>query len=144
MYRQLYKTSILGDPGRSGGIVRIDLAGLSDTDRQAFLAALLELDPPLTYRPTSPRQGYDLPTFDYLDGTSWRSQAACKGLPNELFFPEQGDSQRRTRAAKKVCWVCPVREQCLDYALETGSRWGIWGGMTEKERRNARRRRRRA
>lgn len=84
----------------------------------------------------------DVPSFDYLDG-SWREDAACRGLDNDLFFPEQGGQPKAT-AAKRVCAVCPVTQDCLDYALETGSRWGIWGGMTEKERRNARRRRRRA
>lgn len=115
--------------------MRIDL---SDTDRQAVLYAMLQLDPPL--RPKSARPGYDAPTFDYLDG-SWRHDAACKELDTDLFFPEQGASRRRIQAAKNVCRVCPVSTECLDYALGTGSHGGIWGGMVERERQKVRRRR---
>lgn len=122
--------------------MRIDLAGLSDTDRQAFLSALSELDPPLSFGPTNYRHRDDSPVFDYLDAP-WRQEAACKELDSNLFFPGPGASKHRIQAAKNVCRVCPVITECLDYALETGSHGGIWGGMVERERQNARRRRQR-
>ena len=50
----------------------------------------------------------------------------------EAFFPEKGGS---TREAKKVCMACEVRVECLDYALENDERFGIWGGLSERERR---------
>ena len=56
----------------------------------------------------------------------------------DLFFPERGAS---TREAKEVCRGCVVREDCLEYALANGEKFGIWGGLSERERRKIRRRR---
>ena len=55
----------------------------------------------------------------------------------EAFFPEKGGS---TREAKKVCQSCHVRSECLDYALANDERFGIWGGMSERERRRLKKR----
>lgn len=68
------------------------------------------------------------------DGTEeqWRADALCAQVDPELFFPEKGGS---TRGAKKVCGSCEVREQCLAYALANDQRFGIWGGLSERERR---------
>lgn len=70
----------------------------------------------------------------------WRAHAACSGYPNTLFFPtadglEEGSIER----AKAICAVCPVIDECLQYALETNQRSGIWGGTSEKERKSLRR-----
>lgn len=67
---------------------------------------------------------------------SWQSDALCAQTDPEAFFPEKGGS---TREAKKVCESCEVRSQCLDYALENDERFGIWGGLSERERRKLRR-----
>src|SRR6516162_9254905 len=69
---------------------------------------------------------------------SWQLQANCMGVDPDLFFPERGAS---TREAKEVCRGCVVREDCLEYALANGEKFGIWGGMSERERRRIRRRR---
>lgn len=69
---------------------------------------------------------------------SWQDQANCLGVDPELFFPERGAS---TREAKEVCKGCAVREACLEYALTTGEKFGIWGGLSERERRRIRRQR---
>jgi WhiB family redox-sensing transcriptional regulator len=67
----------------------------------------------------------------------WPSQAACRGAePDELFVP--GAAQNR---AKAVCMGCPVRTECLADALDNRTEFGIWGGMTERERRALLRRR---
>jgi WhiB family transcriptional regulator, redox-sensing transcriptional regulator len=66
----------------------------------------------------------------------WQSRANCMGVDPELFFPERGSS---TREAKEVCRGCVVREDCLEYALANGEKFGIWGGMSERERRRVRR-----
>lgn len=71
----------------------------------------------------------------------WVDHANCLGLDPALFFPGQGES---TKEAKAVCTGCTVRVECLDYALETGERFGIWGGKSERERRRMRGDRRRA
>lgn len=71
---------------------------------------------------------------------SWMRRALCAntpGLTDEAFFPERGES---TREAKAVCAQCPVREACLEYGL--GERFGIWGGMSERQRQRVRRQRR--
>jgi WhiB family redox-sensing transcriptional regulator len=66
----------------------------------------------------------------------WQTQANCMGVDPDLFFPERGAS---TREAKEVCRGCVVREDCLEYALANGEKFGIWGGMSERERRRLRR-----
>lgn len=70
----------------------------------------------------------------------WRARAACSGYPNTLFFPA-GDTpdEGSLDKAKAICSVCPVIEDCLEYALETNQRSGIWGGTSEKERKSLRR-----
>lgn len=70
---------------------------------------------------------------------SWRDDALCAQVDvGDLFFPEKGGS---TQAAKLVCQLCDVRQQCLDFALDTDERHGIWGGLSDRERRVLRRRR---
>jgi WhiB family redox-sensing transcriptional regulator len=66
----------------------------------------------------------------------WQSRANCMGVDPDLFFPERGAS---TREAKEVCRGCVVRENCLEYALANGEKFGIWGGLSERERRRVRR-----
>ncbi len=67
----------------------------------------------------------------------WQERALCAQTDPEAFFPEKGGS---TREAKKVCTSCEVRAECLDYALANDERFGIWGGLSERERRKLRRR----
>jgi WhiB family transcriptional regulator, redox-sensing transcriptional regulator len=72
----------------------------------------------------------------------WRQRAACRDEDPELFFPvsDTGPGARQAEQAKAVCARCPVRELCLDYALDSGLDHGIFGGTTETERRELRRR----
>lgn len=65
------------------------------------------------------------------DERKWQDDALCAQVDPEAFFPEKGGS---TRQPKKICKSCEVREECLEYALETSQRFGIWGGMSERER----------
>ena len=69
---------------------------------------------------------------------TWQTKANCMGVDPDLFFPERGAS---TREAKEVCRGCVVREDCLEYALANGEKFGIWGGLSERERRRLRRQR---
>lgn len=66
----------------------------------------------------------------------WHTEAACRGLNPDLFYGETSD---HATDAKAVCATCPVRQECLDYALSNGEYYGIWGGMSERERRSMRR-----
>ncbi len=66
----------------------------------------------------------------------WQDRALCAQTDPEAFFPEKGGS---TREAKKVCRGCEVRAECLEYALEHDERFGIWGGLSERERRRMKR-----
>jgi WhiB family redox-sensing transcriptional regulator len=67
---------------------------------------------------------------------SWQDKALCAQVDPDLFFPERGDS---TLPAKRICARCEVRAECLDAALARGERWGIWGGLSEHQRRQLRR-----
>lgn len=70
----------------------------------------------------------------------WTSRAACLGSDPDLFFPigSSGPALRQEAQAKAVCARCPVRTDCLGYALATGQAAGVWGGATEEERREIR------
>ena len=67
----------------------------------------------------------------------WQERALCAQTDPEAFFPEKGGS---TREAKRVCMSCDVRSECLEYALAHDERFGIWGGLSERERRRLKRR----
>lgn len=66
----------------------------------------------------------------------WQDRALCAQTDPEAFFPEKGGS---TREAKKICLGCEVRSECLEYALAHDERFGIWGGLSERERRRLKR-----
>ncbi|MFB7224259.1 WhiB family transcriptional regulator [Streptomyces sp. NPDC002596] len=76
---------------------------------------------------------------------NWRMQAACRDEDPDLFFPigSTGPALVQTEEAKEVCRGCPVREQCLEWAMENGQDSGVWGGLGEAERRALKRRTRR-
>ncbi len=76
----------------------------------------------------------------------WRRAAACRNMDTELFFPrgETGAPLEQTLAAKAVCGGCPVRSPCLEFAMATRQEYGVFGGLTEQERRSLARRRARA
>ncbi len=79
--------------------------------------------------------------LEVLDGDAdellWQERALCAQTDPEAFFPEKGGS---TREAKRVCLSCDVRGECLDYALFNDERFGIWGGLSERERRKLKKR----
>lgn len=66
----------------------------------------------------------------------WREQALCAQTDPESFFPEKGCS---TKDAKSICALCPVRAECLAEAIEQDERFGVWGGLSERERRRLKR-----
>jgi WhiB family redox-sensing transcriptional regulator len=67
----------------------------------------------------------------------WQERALCSQTDPEAFFPEKGGS---TREAKRICSRCEVKSECLEYALGHDERFGIWGGLSERERRKLKRR----
>jgi WhiB family transcriptional regulator, redox-sensing transcriptional regulator len=77
----------------------------------------------------------------YNDGSddplAWQGDALCAETDPEAFFPEKGGS---TREAKKICAQCDVKAQCLEFALSIDARFGIWGGLSERERRKLKKR----
>lgn len=75
-------------------------------------------------------------TPEELQQASWQDRALCSQTDPEAFFPEKGGS---TREAKRVCLGCDVRRECLEYALTHDERFGIWGGLSERERRRVKR-----
>ena len=68
---------------------------------------------------------------------SWQERSLCAHTDPEAYFPEKGGS---TREAQQVCDGCEVRSECLEYALENDERFGIWGGLSERERRKLKKR----
>ncbi|MFM7534397.1 MAG: WhiB family transcriptional regulator [Acidimicrobiales bacterium] len=76
--------------------------------------------------------------YDDHNEAQWQDEANCLGVDPDLFFPERGAS---TREAKAVCRACAVRSECLEFALANGEKFGIWGGLSERERRRIRRQR---
>jgi WhiB family redox-sensing transcriptional regulator len=73
---------------------------------------------------------------------TWHIKAACRGPESELFFPpsfpeRREDREAREARAKTICLECHVRQDCLDFALRVREPHGIWGGLTEAERRRA-------
>jgi WhiB family redox-sensing transcriptional regulator len=70
---------------------------------------------------------------------TWRQRAACRGLDADIFYPVSDDDAYHAQA---VCNACPVRQPCLEHALTFREREGIWGGLTERERRRLIRQRR--
>lgn len=73
---------------------------------------------------------------DETEEFTWQDRALCAQTDPEAFFPEKGGS---TREAKRVCRSCEVRSECLEYALQHDERFGIWGGLSERERRRLKR-----
>ncbi|MPY84203.1 MAG: WhiB family transcriptional regulator [Actinophytocola sp.] len=75
--------------------------------------------------------------FDITEEQDWQERALCAQTDPEAFFPEKGGS---TREAKRICQGCEVRSECLEYALAHDERFGIWGGLSERERRKLKKR----
>ena len=69
---------------------------------------------------------------------AWQDLANCRGADPDLFFPERGAS---TRTAKSICRECSVQAECIEFAIVSSEKFGIWGGMSERERRKIRRQR---
>jgi len=73
-----------------------------------------------------------------VEDLSWQDYSNCRGGDANLFFPERGAS---TRKAKSICTSCEVRTECLEFAISQGEKFGIWGGLSERERRRIRKER---
>lgn len=81
------------------------------------------------------------PAFDW-DEDNWRLRASCQTTLSDLFFPVGNGvaALEQIEGAKEVCEACPVRAECLEFALKTNQEAGIWGGTSEEERRKLRKR----
>ncbi|NEW40393.1 WhiB family transcriptional regulator [Nocardia cyriacigeorgica] len=90
-------------------------------------------------RDSAPQLSLVVPGFDEMFESieeQWQERALCAQTDPEAFFPEKGGS---TREAKRICMGCEVRDECLEYALAHDERFGIWGGLSERERRRLKR-----
>jgi len=67
----------------------------------------------------------------HLRSENWMEEALCSQVDPDLFFPEKGAASDAARACR-ICESCPVQKQCLQFAVRTGTRWGVWGGVTER------------
>ena len=107
-------------------------------DRDALLRALdagLVRDPDVAWldpgHPAETSPVLFIPAEETAD-LAWQSRALCGGTDGDAFFPKKGGS---SQAAKRVCARCEVKAECLQYALDHDERFGVWGGLTGKERR---------
>jgi WhiB family redox-sensing transcriptional regulator len=80
-------------------------------------------------------------TITSLESLRWQAHAACRGEMGHDFYPPANGERRperrlRESRAKAVCARCPVRAECLDMAVANGERYGVWGGLTDAERRS--------
>lgn len=80
--------------------------------------------------------------FNRQVGLQWRERGACHGLDPTIFFPDEEDDE--ALEAKGICEECSVRVACLEHALASREKEGVWGGATAKERRRIIRQRRRS
>lgn len=87
--------------------------------------------------------------YERRNPQDWMDQAKCHGLPGNLFYAEYQHNNSQVQEARSVCrgthldhpGVCPVIQECLDYAINNGERYGVWGGCSERERRRIKRQR---
>jgi WhiB family transcriptional regulator, redox-sensing transcriptional regulator len=131
--------ALAGAPVQESGLEAEDLADGGDLGNGGEVTSLhrereLEQRPDQAVWIGIPGIGQD---FDDEGELGWQADALCAQTDPEAFFPEKGGS---TRDAKKVCAACNVRSQCLEYALANDERFGIWGGLSERERRRLRKR----
>ena len=79
------------------------------------------------------------PAAGTVDSGEWRVRAACRGAELSVFFSLDGERRgardRREARARQICQACPVLVRCRDHALTAGESYGVWGGMTESDRR---------
>jgi WhiB family redox-sensing transcriptional regulator len=114
-----------GDPGLSGlgGTPRAQIdSEITSVTKRAHLSVVPDF--------------FGMPPETPDDDDQWQERALCAQTDPEAFFPEKGGS---TREAKRICLGCEVRDACLDYALAHDERFGIWGGLSERERRRLKR-----
>lgn len=102
---------------------------------RAATAAVVSMDrnPPLSIPKDPPLVAVT------VDSGEWRVRAACRGADLSVFFSPDGERRgardRRGARARQICQVCPVLVRCRDHALTVGESYGVWGGMTESDRR---------
>jgi WhiB family redox-sensing transcriptional regulator len=112
------------------------------TSGSAIVPSVAVVRPRLSLVPEAPVEFEPAPmpfepdSDELVPADQWQDRALCAQTDPEAFFPEKGGS---TREAKKICLGCEVRHECLDYALAHDERFGIWGGLSERERRRLKR-----
>ncbi len=123
---------------RGGGRVNVISAALELVDMSGGLTDPVEETTATPLRLVDPT-GAAVGVFgepEDAQEADWQERALCAQTDPEAFFPEKGGS---TREAKRICSGCEVRAECLEYALAHDERFGIWGGLSERERRRLRR-----
>lgn len=75
--------------------------------------------------------------FTVTPEPAWKADGVCREIDPYLWFADDGDTAS-TAVAKQVCRTCPVMQQCAEYAIPRADEWGVWGGLTAKERRRIR------
>ncbi|MFQ2876502.1 MULTISPECIES: WhiB family transcriptional regulator [unclassified Mycobacterium] len=110
-------------------------AGTPHTTPEPAETYMPHVRPHLSVVPDAPA-AFEPEPIEEIPADQWQDKALCAQTDPEAFFPEKGGS---TREAKKICLGCEVRHECLEYALAHDERFGIWGGLSERERRRLKR-----
>ncbi|MDY6051106.1 MAG: WhiB family transcriptional regulator [Rothia sp. (in: high G+C Gram-positive bacteria)] len=135
-YLEDQATALLNDTAPKSHGCASTLASSSATDASPAGASSTDVSAADSDNLSLWQQAAGIYSTDGDDGElSWQADALCAQTDPEAFFPEKGGS---TRDAKRVCSECPVRQACLEYAMENDERFGIWGGLSERERRRLR------
>lgn len=100
----------------------------------------MSVSQPVPSTPSLPSLDFSEPG-DLFASPAFMDLGSCRGMDPDIFFPDRGDS---LAPAKEICVECIVKDECLEYAVEHGERFGVWGGTSERERRRIRKRRRQA
>lgn len=116
---------------------RAEVKAAQERRQEARRRAAAEPVTPEPPRLVDPLPGPDTDARD----ADWRAAALCAQVDTDLFFPDKGISAAE---AKSICAACPVRRECLQWALDKGEKHGVWGGLTERQRRRLRDRKRAA
>ena len=95
---------------------------------------MMELPPPPDWTLDGNCVRFEGETFTY----PWDHRSKEVTVTPDLFYPQRGGT---ARPAKLICEFCPVKQECLDYAIENGEKHGVWGGLSERERRRLRKER---
>lgn len=124
------EVAIAGDFNLAPSTIRINRSKMIGRMKSA---PIFPGTPPPPSKTNTSKARTELSLLRQEQNPDWPEEAGCRGYDTEIFFPNDGDTSSQGYA-KAICGRCEVRQDCLDSALNAGENWGIWGGLTPRER----------